>query len=81
MLSFLPVCNLFDFAAEHKQRIFEDLQKLYPNEPRTWDAVARKHLHKNVHDAVSDKDVLKFYSVYEEAIKKIPGDMLAEYVR
>lgn len=53
------------------------LQNLYPNEPSTYDAVARKHLHKNTHE--TGKGILNakcfaftFYVTLNVYLKKNP---------
>lgn len=43
-LSFLPICDAFDFADHLAERILEDVQTRHPNQEQVWDAMARRQL-------------------------------------
>ncbi|XP_060072023.1 U3 small nucleolar RNA-associated protein 6 homolog [Ylistrum balloti] len=75
-LSFLPICQLFDFAKNQEKDIFSDIQKCFPDRPETFDAIARQHIHTAStidNMELKEKEIQKCYDVYQEAVTKMPG--------
>lgn len=75
ILSFLPVCRLFDFTKPIKDKILSSLREKYSDRPQTWDALAREHLSGESYDEEAES---KFHAVYEEALKDtvLPKDQI-----
>ncbi|XP_021364522.1 U3 small nucleolar RNA-associated protein 6 homolog, partial [Mizuhopecten yessoensis] len=78
-LSFLPICQLFDFAKGQEQEIFSNILKTFPDRPETYDAIARRHIHtaSALDDMdLKDKEIQKCYDVFQEAVTKVTGDKI-----
>ncbi|XP_076072744.1 U3 small nucleolar RNA-associated protein 6 homolog [Mytilus galloprovincialis] len=74
VLSFLPICQLFDFTTKLQEDIFSSLRREYSDKPQTWDAIAKQCLYTTPY---TDENEAKFHEVYEEALKEkvIPKDV------
>ncbi|XP_069125423.1 U3 small nucleolar RNA-associated protein 6 homolog [Argopecten irradians] len=73
-LSFLPICQLFDFAKNQEEDIFTQIQKSFPDRPETFDAIARRHIYKasTIEDEeLKEKEIQKCYDVFEDAVNKV----------
>ena len=46
MLSFLPICKLFDFTSSIQEHIYSELKNKYLDKPQTWEALVK---HKGSH--------------------------------
>ncbi|VDI00298.1 U3 small nucleolar RNA-associated protein 6 [Mytilus galloprovincialis] len=67
VLSFLPICQLFDFTTKLQEDIFSSLRREYSDKPQTWDAIAKQCLYTTPY---TDENEAKFHEVYEEALKE-----------
>ncbi|KAL5019269.1 hypothetical protein ScPMuIL_004991 [Solemya velum] len=88
ILSLLDVCRLFNFTSDQEHRMLKDLEEMFPNSPKTWEALAKTHLVIRDTEEQSAIDVLqldseeKFHMVFEEAVEKIPtSEMWATYLQ
>ncbi|KAL3876207.1 hypothetical protein ACJMK2_034077 [Sinanodonta woodiana] len=74
LLSFIPICHLFDFTSDQEEEIYTILQNLYPDKPQTWDAMARRWLHKQKADTdgglALDSETM-FHQVFTKATQKL----------
>ncbi|XP_060592265.1 U3 small nucleolar RNA-associated protein 6 homolog [Ruditapes philippinarum] len=75
LLSFLPICQLFDFTKDQEESIVEQLREHYTDKPIAWDALARRCLGRiNQENASGGEDSeLMFHKVYEEAVNTVPS--------
>ncbi|CAG2256937.1 unnamed protein product [Mytilus edulis] len=67
VLSFLPICQLFDFTKKLQEDIFSSLRREYSDKPQTWDAIAKQCLYTTPY---TDENEAKFHDVYEEALRE-----------
>ncbi|XP_041364747.1 U3 small nucleolar RNA-associated protein 6 homolog [Gigantopelta aegis] len=87
LLSFIPICKLFDFTQNQEEHMFQVLQDLYSNLPLTWDALAKRHLYQRYRgqpekEGVTKKDEAECLQVYEEAVKAVPtAEMWSLYLK
>ncbi|XP_069125421.1 U3 small nucleolar RNA-associated protein 6 homolog [Argopecten irradians] len=84
-LSFLPICQLFDFAKNQEEDIFTQIQKSFPDRPETFDAIARRHIYKasTIEDEeLKEKEIQKCYDVFEDAVNKVAeGEIWGLYIQ
>lgn len=75
MLSFLPICKLFDFTSQIQEHIYSELKNKYLDKPQTWEALAKQHLQVQEYTEENEE---KFHQVYEEALTQtiVPKDVM-----
>ncbi|XP_045211690.2 U3 small nucleolar RNA-associated protein 6 homolog [Mercenaria mercenaria] len=76
LLSFLPICQLFEFTRDQEETICQELREHHSDQPVAWDALARRCLGRQDQLAENDGEdpELMFHKVYEEAVNTVPSD-------
>lgn len=83
-LSFLPICDAFDFAHHLAEQILQDVQARHPNQERMWDAVARRQL-LSKHGTLSlvenvvcseKKGAAAARAIFEQALVRLPTETM-----
>lgn len=76
LISFLPICQKFDFTQKQEETICEVLRERYSEQPKAWDALARRCMGRQNQSSENDDEdpELKFHKVYEEAVNTVPSD-------
>ncbi|KAL4240664.1 U3 snoRNP protein [Mactra antiquata] len=75
ILSFLPICQLFDFTKNHEEDICHELKERYSDKPVAWDALAQRCIGRNQDNLDEDDSEIKFHQVYEEAVNTVAGGL------
>lgn len=81
LLSFLPVCQQFDFTREQEENICQELREKFWDKPAAWDALARRCLKRQIQKTGEEDEEdfeLNFHQVFGEAVETIPSDEMWE---
>lgn len=75
VISFLQICQLFDFTKEQEDSICDELKQNFSDKAAAWDALAKRRLGR-VKNKVTDYCVeeMEFHQIYEEAVKSVHTD-------
>lgn len=83
-LTFLPICDAFDFAHHLAERILEDVQTRHTNQEQVWDAVARRQLSckdgavRLAEEVVSSekRGAAAAKAIFEQALVRLPTETM-----
>lgn len=81
ILSLLPICEQFDFTENIVNSIYDDLEKKFADSELAWTALAERQLKLKYEDSENKEEmsicnIAKYEAIFEDAVKKLPTEMM-----